>query len=274
MFSSSAYAYTAPFAREQSIGRFAPTKTQKWIIEFIRRFGFGNGALRKYGARLLELLDAGSIDYDYFGLTLRFGSLADGSTRHMLLSPNWSERKERSFIEARLPTNGVFFDIGAHTGLYAFFVAGLQPECTVIGVEPVHEHAALLNFNARSNGLKRVVIEEVALSDREGISAFNSDTESMVFGSQSVHVRTTTLQRLATDHGIETIDCMKIDVEGMEDRILMPFFRSVARSLWPKALIIEHACSSHWNEDCLAFAKANGYREQTRNRLNALLVLD
>ena len=275
MLSPSVRAYPADFLpREQSIGCFAPTRTQRWVVEFIRRFGLGIGALRKYGARLLERLHEGPIDYDYFGLTLRFGSPIGGSARHMLLTPTWSEHQECAFIEAHLPSNGVFFDIGANTGFYTFFVAGRRPESTVISVEPMHEYVAMLQFNVRSNGLERVVIADVALSDREGLGAFNKETESMVFGSQSVSMRTTTLQRLAMTHGVRKIDCMKIDVEGMEDRVLIPFIRSAPRSLWPKALIIEHACSAHWTEDCLALLEANGYREQFRTKLNAALVLD
>ncbi len=46
-----------------------PTPAQKAVIEFSRRFGCGNGAVRKYGAKLLGWLREGPIDYDYHGLT-------------------------------------------------------------------------------------------------------------------------------------------------------------------------------------------------------------
>lgn len=251
----------------------APTAVQRLVIEFNRRFGLGNGALRKYGTALLGTLRAGPIDYEYFGLRLRFFPPLRRSA-HMLLSPGWSERRERAFIEEHMPPSGVFLDIGAHAGYYTFFVAGRRPNSRIISIEPVHEYAAVLEFNRRLNGLDRAAIEEVALSDREGTAQFNRATESMVLGAGTEEVRTTTLLQVLAAHQIHAIDCMKIDVEGVEDRVLMPFFRSSARSLWPKTLLIEHACRTHWKEDCLAFALANGYREQFRSTLNAGLVLD
>lgn len=259
---------------EEPLGRFAPTAAQRHVIEFNRRFGLGNGALRKYGALLLANLREGPIDYDYYGLTLRLYPTLYASARHMLLTPGWSESKERAFIEAHLPPNGVFFDIGANAGFYTFFVAGRRPKCTVVAFEPVHEFAAIMEYNIRSNRLERVAVEEVALADREGITDINRETQSIVFGSEKVSVRTTTLLEAMRSRGICKIDCMKIDVEGVEDRVLMPFFRSAAKPLWPKAMIIEHACSSYWNENCLGFAKANGYREQWQSKLNTALVLN
>jgi hypothetical protein len=58
--------------REAPMGHFAPTAAQKLVIEFNRRFGLGNGALRKYGCSLVEMSRAGPLDYEYFGLRLRF----------------------------------------------------------------------------------------------------------------------------------------------------------------------------------------------------------
>jgi FkbM family methyltransferase len=258
--------------REAPLGYFAPMAVQKLIIEFNRRFGLGNGALRKYGCSLVELSREGPIDYDYFGFRIRFFPPLRQSAR-MLFSPGWCERKERAFIAAHLPPRGVFIDIGANVGFYTFFVAASCPSCTVISVEPIHEYTALLNFNIRINGLERVTVEEVALSDRARVAEFDRETESMNFGTGEVSVRTETLQHLAMSRAIHKIDCMKIDVEGVEDLVLMPFFRSAARSLWPKAIVIEHACRLSWKEDCLVFAKANGYREKMQTALNTGLVL-
>jgi FkbM family methyltransferase len=252
----------------------APALPQWAIIEFCRQFGCGNGALRKYGALWLEILRKGPIDYDYFGLKLRFFPPILGSRRHMLLTPNWSDHRERSFIDANLPPSGVFFDVGAHTGFYTFYVAARRPSCTIVSVEPVHAYAETLRFNVQANRLTHVLIEETALSDCEGVADFNSETESMIFGSQSIRVPTTTLEQLAGSLAITKIDCLKIDVEGMEDRVIAPFFHSAPKSLWPKAMVIEHACSRFWGEDCIVLLKSKGYREVWRNRLNTALLLE
>src|ERR1700687_2464059 len=115
--------------------KLAPTAAQRLIIEFNRRFGLGNGALRKYGAALLGDLRDGPIDYEYFGLRLRFFPPLRRSA-HMLLSPGWSERRERAFIEEHMPPTGVFLDIGANVGYYHFFVSGRRPQSRIISIEP------------------------------------------------------------------------------------------------------------------------------------------
>jgi FkbM family methyltransferase len=221
--------------REAPIGHFAPTAAQKLVIEFNRRFGLGNGALRKYGCSLVEMSREGPLDYEYFGLRLRF------------FPPMWAS------IRSLSPEVGPEVPLSASSQF-----TNTQP----------------LKFHVRANDLERVTVEEVALSDREGVAEFNRETESMTFGAGEVSVRTATLQHIATSRGIHTIDCMKIDVEGVEDRVLMPFFRSAAKSLWPKAIIVEHASRLSWKEDCLVFAKANGYREQMQTALNTGLVLE
>jgi hypothetical protein len=38
---------------------------------------------------------------------------------------------------------------------------------------------------------------------------------------------------------VQTIDALKIDVEGAEDSILMPFFLTAPHSLWPGFIVIE-----------------------------------
>ena len=70
----------------------------------------------------------------------------------MLLSPGWSERQERAFIEEHMPPTGVFLDIGAHAGYYTFVVAGRRPNSRIISIEPVHEYAAVLEFRHPRTG--------------------------------------------------------------------------------------------------------------------------
>ncbi len=73
--------------------------------------------------------------------------------------------------------------------------------------------------------------------------------------------------------GVTRIDLLKIDIEGFEDRASMPFFRKTERSLWPKAISIEHAGRAHWAEDCRAFMTANGYSVYKTTEYNTLLSL-
>jgi len=241
----------------------APTHLQRLIIEFSRRFGLGNGALRKHGARLVYHLRSEPIHYDYHGLTLRFDPDLVASGRHMLMSPQWSEQPEREFILQHLPANGTFLDIGMNSGFYTFFVAATRPGCKVLSFEPNSKLVARARANAAANGLRQVHIEEVALWD--------SDDDVTVEG---VRVRGAMLTSMLDKYSVEAIDVMKIDVDGPEDRILMPFFAAKPRSVWPKAIIIEHVFIEQQPDNCLRFAKENGYREVWRSTLNTALVLE
>jgi hypothetical protein len=70
--------------------------------------------------------------------------------------------------------------------------------------------------------------------------------------------------------GIDRIDALKIDVEGMEDKILLPFFRDAPPSLWPSLLQIEDR-RVDWPIDVIAALTANGYAESSRSRTDMML---
>jgi len=248
---------------EPSVASLYPTIWQTAIIKFNRRFGLGNGAIRKYGAKLIDYLRSGPVDYDYHGVTLRHHPTLCGSYRHMLLTPDWSDRKERRFIEDRLPHNGTFVDIGANAGFFTFFIAGKRPDARVLAFEAISHLAELIDFNIKANRLTNVTVDNVALWDHEGTVEI-----------EGVKCQAGLLANSLKAHSVAHIDVMKIDVEGVEDRILMPFFRTCPSSIWPRALLIEHYFVDQWGENVLSFALANGYRELWRDRLNAALVRD
>lgn len=51
-----------------------------------------------------------------------------------------------------------------------------------------------------------------------------------------------------------------IDIEGYEDRALMPLLVRDHQALWPRAVLIETVLKRHWAEDCLARLEALDYR--------------
>jgi hypothetical protein len=81
------------------------------------------------------------------------------------------------------------------------------------------------------------------------------------------------LQRVIEDAGVARVDALKIDIEGFEDRALIPFFKDAPQSLWPRVVVIEHLSRNEWLEDCIADMRARGYAETGKTRSNTLLVL-
>lgn len=82
------------------------------------------------------------------------------------------------------------------------------------------------------------------------------------------------LADVLAEGGIAHVDAMKIDVEGMEDAVLFPFYEKSPRGLWPRLVIIEHTSQKQWKRDILAWMLESGYREIERNRSNAMLSLN
>jgi hypothetical protein len=85
----------------------------------------------------------------------------------------------------------------------------------------------------------------------------------------TVHMNT--LSRLLAAESVSRIDSLKIDIEGYEDRALLPYFQSTPVEYWPAAIVIEHAHPESWNKDCLSELARLGYKVVRRIGLNTLL---
>ena len=78
------------------------------------------------------------------------------------------------------------------------------------------------------------------------------------------------LVSVVTDAGLAGIDALKIDVEGAEDKVLVPFFRDAPTALWPGLIVIEDS-SAEWSSDLFALLASKGYQVSSRSRQNVML---
>jgi hypothetical protein len=76
---------------------------------------------------------------------------------------------------------------------------------------------------------------------------------------------------LDTAH-IDRVDALKIDIEGYEDRALIPFINTAPRHLWPRRILIEICHSNRWATDCLQVLVNAGYDKVSSGKKDALLV--
>ncbi|MEZ7137698.1 FkbM family methyltransferase, partial [Komagataeibacter sp. SM21] len=84
-------------------------------------------------------------------------------------------------------------------------------------------------------------------------------------------VRIRPLLDILTDAKVNKVDVLKIDIEGYEDRALMPFFRDAPSTLFPSHIIMEYSESDRWQSDLMGKLAQAGYRQTARSRGNALL---
>jgi len=126
-----------------------------------------------------------------------------------------------------------FIDVGANIGLYTALALRQMPRSgLILAVEPAEENFRYLEKNINENRISsskvKIIVERVALSDQKGEALLHKNPgnkgdnrlyqDALLQESESVHV--ITLDELCDHHGITKIDFMKMDVQGMEKRVL------------------------------------------------------
>jgi len=261
-------------------GAFAPNAAQAAIIRLAHRSRLKRGAFRPWLSRLVNLLRAGPVDVSYQSASFRFYHQASATERGALFNPDYN-LEELSFLRAHVPTGGMFVDIGANVGTYALVLARhVGANGTVIAVEPHPVTHARLQFNNMASGYSQTRLVAAAVSDADGEVMIETDGDNLgashvVIGSATaaaIKVPALRLQRVLDEAGVTKVDALKIDIEGFEDRALLPFFKLAPQSLSPHAVVIEHLSRNEWQQDCIADMRARGYAEKGRTRSNTFLL--
>jgi len=261
-------------------GAFAPTAAQGALIRLAHASALKRGAFRPWLSRLTNLLRAGPVDVAYQGGSFRFYHQASATERGALFNPDYN-REELDFLRANLPKGGVLVDVGANVGTCALALARhVGASGTVIAIEPHPVIHARLAFNRTASGFAQVRLVAAAAGDADGEAMMETDSDNLgashvVTGKASAgafKVPCFTLQHILDRARVAKVDALKIDVEGLEDRVLTGFFREAPQALWPRAVVIEHLSRHEWQQDCIADMIARGYREAGRTRSNTLLL--
>lgn len=265
-------------------GAYAPNGFQAAVIRLTRaipdtwlgrRLAF---ALRK----LVVVALRHPLDVEVFGRNMRLWPFNNVTEKRILFTPQFFDAEERAYL-ARVAHDGfVFIDVGANIGAYTVFVAGLGLKgARLIAIEPLPDLFARLTYNIALDAGQPVKAIACALSDKDGEMALfvhqgNRGQSSLkVVGWESgqgemLTVPTMTLERLLKEERLDRVDAVKLDVEGSEDLILVPFFASAPQSLWPKHIILERS-PSRWRVDCVELCRANGYEIALATRMNVVL---
>ena len=186
-------------------------------------------------------------------------------------------------------TRPVFLDVGANCGIYTTVVAVTCPNARVIAVEAAPDVAALLRNTISENRAfispndATVEIIESALSDQDGKTVFNRSWDNglgSVHGVEasprdSITVPTKPGDHLLVELGVDSVDFLKIDVEGGEMLVLQGFTESLQRGKI-RQLQIElnkklDQHKSHNNQDVLNFLRTHGYGlcSESKNKFEA-----
>jgi FkbM family methyltransferase len=220
------------------------------------------------------------VDIEVFGRKMRLDGTRNIAERRLLIQPQHFDPLERQVLSAHLRPGGVAVDIGANVGAYTVFMAGLVGrEGRVLAVEPQPSVLARLRENLALNPELTVTVAAVALGDKQGEATFEPGSKNEGEGKLAqghsaggFKVPVDTLHNLASAHGFDRIDALKIDVEGWEPHVLLPFFETAPRALWPRLIVIERV-NDRWTVDLIGRLKQLGYADKAGTRLNAVLGL-
>ena len=199
-------------------------------------------------------------------------------------------KKEIDFIKQYMTTNSTFVDIGSNIGIYTMNIAAIYPqtdffqilsiEANPLMIERQKENIELLN-NVKKGVKDKIIFVECAVSDtKDNLQldlehGYGSASISEYKTKDSITVQSNTLMDILLKNKIKRIDCLKIDIEGYEDRALFPFFKSAERSLYPLIIVMEISSQQEWGQEVnlIEYLNSIGYETEFKTRGNICLKL-
>lgn len=243
--------------------------------------GFGRRAALLLRKPVMLTLNGDEVETEVIGLKLKLQPADNLSEKKILFMPQFFDPEERVVMAkmAAEKPNFNFFDLGANAGLYSLIAARLtEDRCRVLAVEPQVEMVRRLRTNIALNQFHNIQIIEAAASDVPGpvelvMNSANRGEASLRAGDGArVTVEGRTMVQLMDEAGMVTQpDILKIDIEGMEDRILGQHFRDAPENRWPRIIFLEYS-PQRWKEDCVALCLAHGYRQTGGSKMNLILT--
>jgi FkbM family methyltransferase len=270
-------AATAPF------GAFAPDDTAKRILG-TSEFDHPHRpwALRRKLGRVWLRRSGRVFDVVFHNLRLRLHPATNAGDMGIVLNGIHGEEDEFERVAQRVAKYENFIDIGANIGLFSLIAARYLPEGRpIVAFEPSAETAERLRTNLAFNAAERVQVLEAAVAEEPGVlrlyrSPTNIGGTSAVGkpgGTIEIEVRKVVLADALNELGISRIGMLKIDIEGFEDRALLPYLDVMPEDSWPRYILIEVCHGNFWNRDVVAELESKGYRAVYRNRRNVHFAL-
>ncbi len=221
----------------------------------------------------------------------------------------WWDRKEREKISWIIAAHKadrplVFVDAGANVGMYTLFVLGEAAvagcDVRILAIEPDPVNRQRLAFNIEASGAAdRVKIVdralgsdaqtghltfagsnrgEIRLATTNEMEASGHPADAREKGratgktaDEFVKVAIIPLATLLADENIETVDILKIDIEGGEADVFRAFFAKAEPALFPRWIVLETISGT--GAAALKACQAAGYEIALQTRMNAVLKL-
>jgi FkbM family methyltransferase len=269
--------------QSKDFGYYAPNPRQKLILGLVKT-GFGRGRLKSYFQKkfISESERSSPVDICYHNLKLRLIPGTNITDDRILFSSKLREKRELLHLKQAIKQGQkTFIDIGANVGYYALNAAKFGAN-KVIAIEPNPATYDRLRQNISLNNFQNIITPlQVGLGAEPGSMTLHVIEDSLGGSSmkagngkatKQVNVEILPLTTMLADQAITKADIIKIDIEGLEDKVLFPYFKSIKDDQYPSMIIIEDN-SDEWDDNILQWLLDNGYKIAEETRGNFILKL-
>lgn len=257
-------------------GHFAPNALQRAMISLGIATPLKRGVFRGGWTSLVLAAGRGKLDIHFRGCAYRIRGENNLIEYGLLLNPEYNA-EDLDFLTKNAPVDANFLDLGSNIGLYAQPMARSAPSGRTIAVDANPLMVDRLTWNAEASALPNLTVVHCAVSDQEGRADLQIRKDDLaivaVEETPDGEMPVRRLDALLEEHGINTIYGLKIDIEGHEDKALVPFMDNAPDGLLPRRIVIEHPYPDADYPGCTAAFASRGYVLVGRTRNNSLYEL-
>ncbi|GIU66664.1 FkbM family methyltransferase [Candidatus Phycosocius spiralis] len=264
-------------------GVYAPTPNQARFIRWSR--SFDPGPLSKLAAsfckRLLFPSLSGPLDIETWGLKTRIDPRKNITEKRLMFSPSRFELEEREILATWLKKGDVFVDVGANVGAYSLWAGQFIGQSgRIVAIEPQPGVLGRLRANFALNPHMNTQVFACGAGAAHGLMylSIGSNNEggaslaTISGGRDEIEVIVRPLLSIVEEARLYRIDALKIDIEGFEDRAMIPFYAEAPSALHPRLLIIERG-EKDWVQDLMGVIEKIGYRLLVSTKRNHVFEL-
>ena len=253
-------------------GAFAPNSLQKFLIHIGQNSFLKRGLFRYRYSKLIFSVRKGPLDIYFKKCAFRLFGENNLIEYGILLDPKYNSLDLEFLLEGSdLGSN--FVDLGSNIGLYSQPLALASPNGIVLSVDANPLMKARLLFNYKATAITNIQFVLSAVSNKIGTGSLKirKNDNAIVALDETIqsNIKINTLENLLHENNIKNLYGLKIDIEGHEDKALVPFLLNAKESLLPKKIVIEKLSKNTDYPECtLAFKKLN-YKLISRSKNNS-----
>jgi FkbM family methyltransferase len=178
-----------------------------------------------------------------FGIQYKVPNIGESIGFELFVNGIYEQENIKLIIES-IPKSGIFIDIGANIGAISIPIAKIRPDITLYAIEASPRVFSYLKHNVETNKCTNIILLNRAMAEEDDkLVSFYSPEK--LFGKGSFlpvytdtpeSVITQTLDSLAKIYNLDTINFIKIDVEGFEKSVLSGGNSVLTREFAPQIL--------------------------------------